>query len=250
MAPRFFTVLPIRERQAFLPFLDILPDQTKYIGVNTLRRSALKRANQKRPGTSEEEYLQAITDGKPRYFKAKKDHVAELVAIFADLDVGKPHDDGHPPISAGDAVAEVIRLAFNGLIPYPSMLALSGTGAYALWCLKSKRSDHPPEHTTENAHLWRLAGNELHRTLEQAILYPDPRARARSQWMKAPGTIDTNTGNQVVFMPLYLPDADTGRSSIALYSLPDLIERLDIASSRLSEQAAADRGNAPADDRR
>lgn len=227
IAPRYFTVLPIRERQAFLPFLDILPDQTKYIGVNTLRRSALKRGKK---GFSEEDYLRSIEDGTPRYFRGKAHLVAELVAIFADLDVGKPHDDGHPPITGADAVAEVVRLALSGIVPYPSMLALSGTGAYALWCLKGRRSDHPPEHTTENAHLWRLAGNELHRTLEQALLYPDPRARAKSQWMKAPGTIDTNTGNTVVFMPFYTPDPESGRSAIPLYSLHDLTDRLDIVS--------------------
>lgn len=223
-APRFFTVLPIRERQAFLPFISILPEQTKYIGVNTLRRSALKR------GVSESEYLQALDDARPRFFKHRAHHIAELVAIFADLDVGKPHDDGHPPITGADAVAEVTRLALNGTIPYPSMLALSGTGAYALWCLRSRRGDHPPKHTTENAHLWRLVGGELHRVLDQALLYPDPRARARSQWMKAPGTIDTRTGSAVVFMPFYVPDPVTGRSSVALYSLPDLVGRLDLVS--------------------
>lgn len=221
-APRYFTVLPIRERQAFLPFLDILPEQTKYIGVNTFRRSALM------PDISDDEYIHAINNARPRWYRPLADHVAELVAIFADLDVGKPHDDGHPPISAGDAVAEVVRLALNGVIPYPSMLALSGTGAYALWCLKSSRSDKPPEHTTENRHRWRLATSELHRILDCALLYPDPRGRGRSQWMKAPGTIDTMTGNRVVFMPFYIPDPDTGRSSVPIYSLHDLLERLDL----------------------
>lgn len=220
-----FTVLPIRERQAFLPFLGILPEQTKALSVNTFKRSAMKR------GVTDQEYLRAIEDARPRYYKAHAHHVAELVAIFADLDVGKPHDDGHPPISAFDAALEVQRLAFHGIIPWPSMLALSGTGAYALWCLRGRKSDHPPKHTTENAHRWRLIGDELHRTLDRALLHPDTKALNRlTQVMKAPGTIDTRTGNEVVFMVPYVPHPDTGRSSIALYTLHDLIERMDLVS--------------------
>lgn len=220
-----FTILPIRERQAFLPFLGILPEQTKALSVNTFKRSAMKR------GITDREYLQAIEDARPRWYNHKAHNVAELVTIFADLDVGKPHDDALPPISGADAVAEVARLALNGIIPFPSMLALSGTGAYALWCLKSSRSEKPPKRTTENAHLWRLVGGELHRTLDRALLYPDPRALNRlTQVMKAPGTLDTKTGNAVVFMPFYVPHPDTGRSSIALYTLHDLIERLDLPS--------------------
>jgi hypothetical protein len=220
-----FTILPIRHRQAFLPFLDILPDQTKALGVHTLKRSAMKR------GITEDEYLRAIEDERPRYFNGRTGNVAELVAIFADLDVGKPHDDGHPPISAVDAILEVQRLAYNGAIPFPSMLALSGTGAYALWCLKSDRRDKPPKCTTENVHLWQQASREIHRILDQAILYPDPKALARlTQVMKAPDTIDTRTGNKVVFTVMNIPDPITGKASAAIYSLHDLIERLDLPS--------------------
>lgn len=218
-----FTVLPIRERQAFLPFLGILPEQTKALSVNTFKRSAMKR------GVMDQEYLRAIEDARPRFFFHRDPNVAELVAIFADLDVGKPHDDGHPPISAFDAALEVQRLAHNRVIPWPSMLALSGTGAYALWCLKSRSSDHPPKHTTQNAHRWRLIGDALHRTLGKALLYPDPLALNRlTQVMKAPGTIDTRTGNEVVFMVPYVPHPDTGRSTISLYTLDDLLGRLDL----------------------
>jgi hypothetical protein len=219
------TVIPVPSRQLFLPVLDILPEQTKALGVHTLKRSAMKR------NISEEQYLQAIEDGRPRHFFGRKDNVAELVTIFADLDVGKPHDDGHPPISAFDATQEVRRLAFHGVIPWPSMLALSGTGAYALWLLKSERLDKPPKCTTDNIHLWQLASNGMHRILDRALLYPDPKALARlTQVMKAPGTLDTKTGNYVGFDVRYVPDHATGRPSVALYSLHDLLDLLDIPS--------------------
>lgn len=240
VTPRFFTAIPADALQQYFPNflrLTIEAEQTGYMGVNTLKRTAL--VTKGRRAKTDADYLQAIEDGTPQYFRHRKHHVRELVSLFMDLDVGKEHGDGLPRMDAREAVLLMQRLAIYGHIPYPSMLALSGTGAYALWCLRDEEHPAlPPLHTRKNEHILRLIGRAAHHALAEAYLHPDPKAQGIAQWCKVPGTIDTKTGNEVVFMPYFLPDAATGRSSIPLYTFRDLAAHFDVASVDIEHHPA------------
>ena len=218
-APHYYTVIPLSGRQRYFPqFISqlIQENQTGYLGTNTFRKSVLKPYGREKP---EAKYIDAIEKSKPEYFEFTNKNVRELVTIMVDLDVGR---DGLFP--AEDAVGSLVARALGGHIPHPSMIGYSGRGAYALWFLRERESEAPPMHTVQNAHVWRLITDEIMGKIED--LYPDHNAKRIAQWVKAPGTVDTKTGNTVVYLPFYLSEGDS--TSIPLYTLDYLVGELDI----------------------
>ena len=231
-APRWESIIPIDQRQLYFPsWITQQLENTKYIGTNTFRQSALREYRTRKPQPPEL-YIDSHRRGKPEYFEFKNEHVRELVTIIADLDVGRPDT-----ISTEDAVGALVARALHGHIPHPSMIGYSGTGAYAIWLLREPHSMDPPLHTKQNAHRWKMITDVIFQKIED--LKPDRIATSKAQWLKAPGTIDTKTGKKVVYLPFYIPN-EVGDPSIRLYTLEELIEELDVPSADTVPQIPAD----------
>jgi len=171
----------------------------------------------------------AIFAGKNKFFKARIPHVRELCAITMDLDVGEERGQ----ITAGEAIGQVIDRCLAGILPTPSLAAMSGKGAYVMWLLADANSDdlRPPPHTPDNAARWRLCANELQRRLSD--LKADPSAMSINNWYKRPGTIDTKTGRKVIYSAFMATDI----RSVATYDLEDLLRALDLYHAAIDELA-------------
>lgn len=218
--PHWFGVLPVGEQQElFSRFVGVLLDQTKYIGTNTFKRTALRHPP--------EAYARALAHDQPLYHSFKNDDVFEACAILADLDVGRDNT-----ISAADAVGVTVSRALAGHIPYPSMIGYSGRGAYVLWLLREQIGTAPPVVDFRTKHLFNMITLELHRHLRDLCV--DANARRLAQWIKAPGTVDTNTGRDVVYLPFHV------NGSVPLHTMEELSEFLDVetADNEITEQPA------------
>jgi len=219
--PHYLTVLPVKEHQQFLPgILSCRPDETKYICPNTFDRSALRH--------SPDNYIRTLEDEKPRFFEARNPHVRELSAVVIDLDIYKMAE----PLDPREALLVVLGRALFGQVPLPTLLAMSGRGVYVWYLLRDETSNHPPLVDETSKHLWWLALNELlNRTVD---LNSDQNAKRPAQWFKCPGTIDTTSGNEIVYLT---PGIGTPQN-LPVYTLPDLISQLKITSVDATAQLA------------
>ena len=186
----------------------------------------------------QDEYVRSAQQGQHLYFQAMQKHVYEINAITLDLDVGRPDT-----ISSSKALGIVTDMWQEGAIPIPSLYALSGRGLYLMWLLSDvERATgsglHPPLNTPDNSARWDQCGRELLRRLNDQPsekLWPDSKARSLSNWYKRPGTIDTNTGNEVVYTPLFV-QGESEKPHIKLYDLCELLHDLKIYHPPLDEQ--------------
>lgn len=212
-SPHYLTVL---QKEDLAKYLDLVlnhhPEQTKYFCTNPLGRGAVSWKDPKK-------YIESLlNDDRPLYFEAKNRHVKELAALPIDLDVGRSSDD----ITATQA-HELVRLKVSrGEIPPPSLVAHSGRGLYLFYLLMEPHGDWAPPKTGDAIELYNLIKQELlQRTSD---LKSDARATRLANWFKAPGTVDTKTGKEVIYMPF--------GQSIPRYTLQQLMDSLEIVKER------------------
>jgi hypothetical protein len=215
-APHYLCAVSVQDRRLMLPgIFRHQVDVTQYLLQNTLSPSALR-------GPADA-YYRAVRDESAlgtykTYFEAKNKHVRELCALVVDLDVGRPGD-----ISAGMALGAALDLAIAHKIPVPSLGALSGRGAYLWWLLRTdSKEPAPPLADHDNVTAYTLCVNALLRRLE--FLKADSKAKRLANWYKRPGTIDTKTGNMVVYMTFGV----NSLSNVPLYTLPTLMKYMDV----------------------
>ena len=210
-SPHWLFAVPVGEREQWFPaVLRHQVEQTQYVMQNPLGKRALVK------GTVEA-YTRAIDDGEPLYYAATNNNVTELAAMVVDLDVGRGPDD----LTAWDALAVIGNRTDTGELPLPSLAALSGRGVY-LWWLLTDDNKHPPAATSDNISQWKKVANELLKRC--ADLKADHNAKRLANWYKRPGTIDTNTGNEVK----YLTFGVNHPGAVPRYELPDLMELLEL----------------------
>lgn len=215
VAPHFWGLVPVDRRQLLLPAItNTLQGETAYVGVNALSTGALV--------ADPRVYEASLAEGKPEYYKFKNDAVGELCAVLIDLDVGRTPED----LTASQAVGAVVARALEGTIPLPSMIGYSGRGAYVLYRLV-EHDGHPPRCDDRARHLYSMVTGAMVDRLQS--LCADKNARRVAQWCKAPGTVDTKTGNRVVYLPFFT-QTDHG-AVIPKYRLDDLARSFDCVAS-------------------
>ena len=213
----YLTIFPKEDWwKHFSNVLDWKPEQTKYICPNTFTRCALIGKAPKR----------FITDlfrrDRPCFFERWNDHVRELVAVTVDLDVGREPTD----ITAPQALEVVRQMVVDGTIPAPSLVSFSGHGLYLQWLLREPDGLRPPLKTTVTAFQFSQITSEL--LARTRHLEGDPKATAMSNWFKAPGTMDTKTGKEVIYMPF--------DHSIPRYTLQQLMDNLQLVNDRSKQR--------------
>jgi len=217
-SPHYLTVIPKEGLEEHLKLvLNCHPEQTKYICTNPISRSAIRWTDPKR-------YIESLlNDDRPLYFEAKNRHVKELAALPLDLDVGRSSDD----LTAFEAHELVRRKVSRGEIPAPSLVAHSGRGLYIFYLLMESCGDWAPPKTGDTIKLYNLIKQELlQRTSD---LKSDPRATRLANWFKAPGTVDTKTGKEVIYTPF--------GQSIPNYTLHQLMDSLEIVEDRSRQRS-------------
>lgn len=190
-SPHWLVPIPLTELRTMLPgVFEYEPEHTQYAAVRaTFKTGALL-------GKGQDAFAAALSHGRPLYFAVQKKHVLELVAVAVDLDVGRP---GLP--SAEQALGDALHRARRGLIPWPHLGAFSGRGLYLLWLLTDDERTHAIKATDASISTFKHVTGELCGRLSG--LAPDTRlSKNVAGWLKRPGTIDTKTGRQVVYMRL------------------------------------------------
>ena len=219
VAPHYLAPVLVKDRNEMLPAIfEYCMGETQYLMPNTLSPSALHQYNREHLRADVGQYYGDLRERKIRYFHAANEHVRELNAIFVDLDVGKTDTD----ISAPMAIGVIADMAMREEIPIPSLAAFSGRGAYCVWLLTDEGTPQAPLNTTGNRAQWKLCLGELVKRTRD--LKSDANATRLANWFKRPGTIDTNTGKQVVYMLFGVNDI----RNVPMYSLPMLTKNLGL----------------------
>lgn len=205
--PHYLYPLRVRDRYEMLPTLfEYCIDQTQYLMPNTLHQGALLN----KPDAL---YREGLKQGRPRYFKATNHYVRELCAITIDLDVGRPNT-----IKPGEAIGVVLQMCLDQKMVWPSLVALSGQGVYLMFLLRDEDDLRPPANTADNRARWRLVLEEILSRTQN--LEADHKAKRLANWVKRPGTIDTKTGKEVVYLTLGI----NALSNVPLYRLSGLMQ--------------------------
>lgn len=200
-------------------FLDnFLGNRTTYFCPQPLTTSALPEKYGKDP----KQYLAHATSHlKPWYFAVKTKNVKEIAAIVVDLDVGHSKGD----ITGIEAIMVALsRAEYENKFPWPSFAALSGRGAYLIWCLIDDSGEHLPLSNEENVQIWDICGQWLIKELRD--LKADANAKRLVNWYKMPGTTDFRTGNIVKFMSF-----GVGALNIPRYTLHEFRDALGLPTS-------------------
>jgi len=225
-APHYLVPLPVRYFREWLPcILEHEIGQTQYIMLNTLKPSALTK------GTPAEYYAHLVkTPQRQRpYFDASTKNLQELNAMTMDLDVGRSDDQPSAHVAIGIAMA----MAEDGVIPYPSIHATSGRGAYLFWLLRDPVTGRPPKYNSATGEQWNLVKRELKDRLSKL----ESDATALAHWYKRHGTTDTSTGNEVVYSTVRVRSGVTGDFSIPSYTLDGMCKALNLPWALIEARA-------------
>lgn len=210
-SPHFLYALRVKDREEMLPTIfEYLMEQSQYLVPNTLSDGALL-------GKPDEAFRAGLESRKPEYFAVKNQYVKELCALHVDLDVGRPGG-----IQAGEALGKVMDRCLNLMLPTPSLAVLSGRGVYLLWLLRDETTIRPPANTPDNCQCWKLIENEICNRLRD--LQADPRALRLAQWLKRPGTVDSKTKKEVIYMTFGVGSL----RNVPLYRLSELMCFFDL----------------------
>ena len=218
-----YTLLEIERGQILLPgIVNQLAGrgETAYITRNPVSRSAM-RGDRKSPATMEQ-YDADRERGVPKFFSHENKYVSDLAAICIDCDVGR---------AAGDLTAEQAAIAVQQAalvektVPIPSMIGFSGRGIYVMFLLHDGQGS-VPKCTKKTISEYRQVTMALSQRLSH--LKPDVGiSKNYGSWVKAPGTVDTNTGNRVQYIALF-----TGSGNAPRYSFDDFMEVLQIPNAQ------------------
>lgn len=128
---------------------------------------------------------------KPAYFDGSDNMVSGFNCVLLDLDVGRENSE----FTGSQALEMIDRADAEGWIPTPSLVALSGRGAYVFWFLRDENGAVIP-FSEANHTRWRAILAALANVAEALHLEPDPRAKNRARYVKLPGTF-TARGDKV-----------------------------------------------------
>ena len=189
-ATRYLMPIPVRDLRQMLPgIFEYRPDQTQYFAARATfsERALLDR--------SLPHFADALRAGTPLYFGVRTSNVEELCAVAVDLDVGR---DGLP--SAEIALGVALDRCRKRILPWPHLGAFSGRGLYLFWLLTNASGTGaiPADRGA--------LGTFVDVTRALCARLTDLKADAMSKnivgWLKRPGTLDTKTGREVVYMRL------------------------------------------------
>ncbi len=180
------------------------------------------------------------------YGHMKGEYIKRLVACYSDIDNYKQK------IDAFTAWGEVARMVYQGRLPQPSLIALSGRGLYLRWLLRDAKpkdgqpelvglSYFPPVDEYEGGELRHNARHEwkkvLYSQIQNAIynrlahLGADSNARDMTRVLRAPGSIHAGASRErgeVVRVQYYAGlDPETGMPF--RYTLPELARAFSVA---------------------
>lgn len=145
-----------------------------------------------------------------------------LNACFADLDVGRENSEiPTKRMTVADAVAGIIQLEDEGVIPPPSMIARSGQGVWVFWLLRDSDKEHLPVRAyPDKLRLWVNIQAKLSALL--AALAADVGSRDAIRVTRVPGSINTKVGRRSNYwIPL---GADGKGHSYTLREMADLLQ--------------------------
>jgi hypothetical protein len=169
----------------------------------------------------------------PGWMRRTESDLRALNAVYVDLDVGRLpllEAQGNPDQwqTDRDVDCRVMKLADAGVIPQPSMTALSGRGVYVFWFLRDEENaDLPPAGFKRNVITYKAINRALQTKLGDCA--PDAAAVDAARGLRVPWSIHSATGNRVV----YRPQLDEG-GEVFTYTLSDLAERLGIEQAKPS----------------
>ncbi len=208
--PHYLSVLSVANPQPLLPGLleyGRLRGETLYWVPNPLRRSAVRGS-----WTPEAMTEHILAGGRPRYVAVKNEHVLELAAIVVDLDVGREGST----LTAADAIGIAVARSLDGRLVAPSLFAYTGRGALLMYLLQ-EASGYLPLASRENIAVYKGIQAALLRATDD--LDADPMATRLANWYKLPGTLDTKTGREVIYLPyLRAGDRDLRRYDLGYLS--------------------------------
>lgn len=225
--PYYLLPMPVANITAWLPVIaayEFERRQTTYFSPHLLGQAALEKG-------SPEKYLQRLTEGKfkPWRFFVRKPFVVSLASLVLDLDVGRipPADEPDPYqakyLEPWYALAGIQTRVEAGILPPPSLAALSGRGCYIFWNLYyvSPQSANIAETITQ---YHRVVTAIFEKTKDLAS--DEGASRRVPGWFKLPGTRDTSTDRRVRYA--VFAEGAVSPDSVPRYHLPDLMERVGV----------------------
>lgn len=194
-------------------------DNTKYVCPNTLTRDALY-------GHSPEYVLnRLLKDGETLFYEFNDKFVFELNAISVRLDVSQSK---HPYVrdKSTFCYCYVLHLVNEGKIPLPSIIVFAGSDLHLIWLLREEGNLIPPLRTPKTEQQYKRIAEELvSRTWN---LKSDFRATRLTNWIKAPGIIDSRTGQDVNYL--------TTSDPTPRYTLGELMNMLSLNTSKTNQK--------------
>lgn len=178
------------------------------------KRATIKNINYEGLTELVQEYIgQVDTYTTPNTFykpQRASENIRQLRALYIDLDIDKT------PYSQTETIYEVYSLVFQGVIPTPTLVTLSGRGVHLYWRLK-----HAPK---QAIYYWYQLNDYLFTQLKD--LGADLRATDVARLLRIPETINSKNGKTCKIVKI----EDT------VYSMYDLMEQY-IAPKRKTQQA-------------
>lgn len=196
---------------------------TEYLSCATLEEGALHKYGREWDKVPYQEYLEAQFNkkilNKTLYYHAGKSHAFRMTALVIDLDVGRAD------MRKAEWAHMVIRVAAHEKkLPWPGFVVYSGRGLYVMYLLGDEDTGLAPETTRENQTLYDKCWTALKDRIEALEVdmekKVDKSKRDYSAWFKAPGTIDTKTGNEVIYTTMGIGSI----SKVPIYSFRELID--------------------------
>lgn len=164
------------------------------------------------------------TTGLPDVWRKEK-HLAKLAACYADLDCGRPESiEPGATLTWRQAQHEAERLADNGIIPQPSIMARSGRGVYLIWLLRDEKDLRQLPHAwPEKVTLYKAINRALNEKLRSHLLPADSHAIDAARVLRVPGSIHRGVSRRVTYV-IQLDEHGKG----FVYTLPQLAATLDL----------------------
>lgn len=180
--------LPVDQVIAEWPKLSTWLQEDGYFSVNSSYRGA--------PWLSKE-------TGYPGPWRKEK-HLKSLNACYVDLDVGRPESDNPAQrLSWREALSKVLELSFQGVLPMPSMVSLSGRGLHLYWVLEGLMHLFYP-HAMGRRNLWHDLWFYKHVNKALASILQlagaDVGSFDAARVLRVPGTRHSTSGHRTLFL--------------------------------------------------
>jgi len=206
--------IPVKELPTLLPGMINALSENAYMAINTMYR----------PGWGES----AIVPGL-RAAGRRKAWVRWVNACLVDLDVGREGENGAKGLTWWQALGALFGAVDAGIIPKMSIVARSGRGLYAMWCLKADDGKAQP------GLKWAIETSErINKELVSRLeaLAADPKAVDAARIIRIPGTKHSVTGDPSEYW--IIPGGD---GSGITYTLKQLADQLGLAPPCIGSQA-------------